>query len=86
MRLFGFSILYLFALFAAVIAEAALGLATADGRAMNDALDQIPVLTPQQASAAARATSRGLVTLGALVILFFAMTIVRLGGAVSQRF
>ena len=53
---------------------------------MNDAPDQIPVLTPQQARARRSRNIALAVTLGALVILFCAMTIVRLGGAVSQRF
>lgn len=53
---------------------------------MNDLPAAPPTLTPEQARARRSRNIALAVSLGLLVVLFFAMTIVRLGGAAAERY
>ena len=81
-RLFGYSILYLFAIFALILVEQVRGLAAASR------CDGADLSTRSENDAAERAVRRRrsvvlALVLAALAILFFVTTIVRLGGNVA---
>jgi hypothetical protein len=52
---------------------------------MNDAPIVPAILTPQQAKARRSRNLAIALALGALVVLFFVMTVVRMGGSVLER-
>ena len=82
--LFAFSILYLFALFAALLADAV----ARDRRCSDEPLmiEAVRASAERQKQAPRRgARSRSALALAALVVLFYITTIVKLGGNVVDR-
>ena len=90
-QLFGFSILYLFLLFATLLAEHGLGFfrpvlgCMADEPIRHGRPATPRPRRPRSRSAAASARSRIALTLGGLVLLFYVVTIAKLGPRVLNR-